>query len=97
VLVVDRAPWHKGTAIEAVLADCPPLGLYPLPRDSPQLQVIARLGKVLRRRATHKQLVAPLGLLKQALRSSLSYYQTLKARVLTLIHSSRKRTKSSTA
>ena len=95
VLVVDRAPWHKGAAIEAVLTTFPHLVLYPLPRYSPQLQVIERLWKVLRRRATHNRLFATLALLKQALRSSLSYYQTLKGRVLTLIHSSRKRTKSS--
>lgn len=97
VLVIDRAPWHKGAAINAVLAACPHLALYPLPRYSPQLQVIERLWKVLRRRATHNRLFATLTALKQALRSSLCYYQTLKARVLTLIQSPRKRTKSSNA
>jgi len=97
VLVIDRAPWHKGAVIDAVLADLPHLTLSPLPRSSPQLQVIERLWKVLRRRATHNRLFATMAALKQALRSSLSYYQTLKARVLTLIQSSRKRTKSSNA
>ena len=97
VLVIDRAPWHKGALIDAVLAECPHLAFYPLPRYSPQLQVIERLWKVLRRRATHNRLFATLAALKQALRSSLCYYQTLKTRVLTLIQSSRKRTKSSTA
>jgi hypothetical protein len=96
VLVIDRAPWHKGAVIEAVLTDLPHLALYPLPRYSPQLQVIERLWKVLRRRATHNRLFATMAALKQALRTSLCYYQTLKARVLTLIQSSRKRTKSST-
>jgi hypothetical protein len=97
VLVIDRAPWHKGALIEAVLAACPHLVLYPLPRYSPQLQVIERLWKVLRRRATHNRLFPTMARLKQALRNSLSYYQTLKARVLTLIQSSRKRTKSPAA
>jgi hypothetical protein len=97
VLVIDRAPWHKGALINEVLAACPHLAFYPLPRYSPQLQVIERLWKVLRRRATHNRLFATMTLLKHALRSSLSYYQTLKARVLTLIRSPRKRTKLPTA
>ena len=94
VVVIDRAPWHKGAVINAVLAECPHLAFYPLPRYSPQLQVIERLWKVVRRRATHNRLFATMTALQQALRSSLCYYQTLKGRVLTLIHSSRKRTKS---
>jgi hypothetical protein len=97
VLVIARAPWHKGVVIDAVLAAGPHLALYPLPRESPQRQVMERLGKVLRRRATHNRLLVTMARLKQALRSSLSDYQTLKARVLTLIQSSRKRTKLSTA
>jgi DDE superfamily endonuclease len=97
VRVIDRAPWHKGVRIDAVLAACPHLALDPLPRYSPQLQVIERLWKGLRRRATHNRLFPTIALLKHALRRSLSYYQTLKARVLTLIPSARKRTKSSTA
>jgi hypothetical protein len=97
VLGIARAPWHQGRAIAAVLAAFPHLTLYPLPRYSPQLQVIERLWKVLRRRGPHNRLFATMAALKQALRSSLCYYQTRKERVLTLIQSSRKRTQSSNA
>ena len=97
VIVVDKASWHKGALIKQVLADHPPLELYPLPSYSPKLQVIERFWKLLRRRATHNRLFATMAQLKQALRSSLGYYQTLKHRVLTLIASRRKRTKSSAA
>ena len=72
VLVIDRAPWHKGVVIDAVLAACPHLALYPLPRYSRQLQVIERLWKLLRRRATHYRLFVTMARLKQAQRSSLS-------------------------
>ena len=97
VIVVDKASWHKGALIKQVLADHPHLELYPLPSYSPKLQVIERFWKLLRRRATHNRLFETIAKLKQALRSSLCYYQTLKHRVLTLIASRRKRTKSSAA
>jgi hypothetical protein len=97
VVVIDNASWHKGAAITAVLTEYPQLELYPLPSYSPQLQVIERFWKVLRRRATHNRLFPTMTQLKQALRSSLSYYHTLKQRVLSVIQSTRKRTKSSTA
>jgi transposase len=97
VIVVDKASWHKGALIKQVLADHPHLERYPLPSYSPQLQVIEHFGKLLRRRATHNRLFETMAKLKQALRSSLCYYQTLKHRVLTLIASHRKRTKLSDA
>lgn len=97
VIVVDKASWHKGAPITQVLADHPHLELYPLPSYSPKLQVIERFWKLLRRRATHNRLFETLAKLKQALRSSLCYDQTLKHRLLTLIASRRKRTKSSDA
>ena len=95
VLVVDKASWHKGPMIGEVLGAFPHLELYPLPSYSPQLQVIERFWKVLRRRATHNRLFQTMAHLKQALRNSLRYYQTLKHRVLSLIQSAKKRTKSS--
>jgi hypothetical protein len=61
------------------------------------LQVIERFWKVLRRRATHNRLFSTMAGLKQALRSSLSYYHTLKQRLLSVIQSKRNRTKLSTA
>lgn len=97
VVVIDNAPWHRGALVTAALTACPHLELYRLPSYSPHLQVIERFWKVLRRRATHNRLFPTMDHLKQALRNSLCYYQTLKHRVLTLIQSPRKRTKSSTA
>jgi transposase len=97
VLVVDKTAWHRGALVTAVLEACPHLELYPLPSYSPKLQVIERFWKVLRRRATHNRLFPTLAQLKRALRNSLCYYQTLKHRVLSVIQSPRKRTKSSAA
>jgi transposase len=97
VVVIDKAPWHKGAAITAVLTEYPQLEWYPLPSYSPQLQVIERFWRILRRRATHNRLFPTMAPLKQALRNSLSYYHTLKHRVLSLIQSTRNRTESSTA
>jgi transposase len=97
VLVIDNAPWHKGAVITEVLAQVPHLELYRLPSYSPQLQVIERFWRVLRRRATHNRLFAAVGALKQALRNSLCYYRTLRHRVLSLIQSPKKRTKLSVA
>jgi transposase len=97
VLVIAKASWHKGVMITEGLAASPHLDLYSLPSDSPQLQVIERFWKVLRRRATHNRLFLTPAALKNALRNSLCYYQTLKHRVLSVIQSSRKQTKSSAA
>ena len=69
----------------------------PLPSSSPQLQVIERFWKVLRRRATHNRLFPTMAQLKQTLRNNLCYYQTLKHRVLSVIQSARKRKTSSPA
>jgi DDE superfamily endonuclease len=97
VIVIDKASWHRGAFITAGLGAFPHLELYPLPSYSPRLQVIERFWKVLRRRATHNRLFPTMTQLKQTLRNSLCYYQTLKHRVLAAIQSSRKRTKSSAA
>ena len=97
VVVIDKAAWHRGACITAVLGTFPHLELYPLPSYSPKLQVIERFWKVLRRRATHNRLFPTMAQLKQTLRNSLCYYQTLKHRVLSVIQSLRKRLKSSAA
>jgi transposase len=94
VIVVDKASWHRGALITQVLADHPHLERYPLPSDSPKLQVIERFWKLRRRRATHHRRFETMAPLTQALRNSLCYYQTLKHRLLTLIASRRKRPKS---
>lgn len=97
VLVVDKASWHRGAVVTAILEACPHLELYPLPSYSPQLQVIERFWKVLRRRATHNRFFLTMAQLKRTLRNNLSYYQTLKQRILSVIQSPRTRTKSSAA
>jgi transposase len=97
VLVIDNAPWHRGALVTQALREFPHLECYRLPSYSPQLQLIERFWKVLRRRATHNRLFQALAQLKRALRSSLCYYQTLKHRVLSLIQSPRKRTHLSAA
>jgi transposase len=83
VIVVDKASWHQGALITQVWADHPHLELYPLPSYRPKRQVIERFWKLLWRRATHNRLFATMA--------------TLTHRLLTLIASRRKRTKSSDA
>jgi transposase len=89
-VVIDQAPWHRGALIRESLRAYPHLRLYPLPSYSPHLNVIERLGRVLRRRATHHRLFESPAQLRAALRASLCYYQTLKHKVLSLIQRPRK-------
>jgi hypothetical protein len=97
VLVIDNAPWHRGALITKTCKEFPHLEFYRLPSYSPQLQVIERFWRVLRRRATHNRLCLTLARLKQALRNNLCYYQTLKHRVLSVIQAPKKRTQLSAA
>jgi transposase len=85
VLVIDNAPWHRGKAVSEALAENPHLELYRLPSYSPKLNVIERLWKVLRRRATHNRLFDALTDLKASLRNSLRYFQTVRSRIMSLI------------
>ena len=85
VLIIDNAPWHRGRLIDAALADHPHLAFYRLPSYSPQLNVIERFWKLLRRRATHNRLFDSLADLKQSLRASLGYFQTARTRIRRLI------------
>jgi DDE superfamily endonuclease len=85
VLIIDNAPWHRGRPIDEALADHPHLEFYQLPSYSPQLNVIERFWKLLRRRATHNRLFDSLADLKRSLRASLCYYQTMRGRVRSLI------------
>jgi len=92
VLLIDNAPWHAGEPIRSALADNPHLELKRLPSYSPQLNPIERLWKALRRRATHNRLFDTLADLRRSLRSSLSYFQTMRDRVRSLLNrQSRKR------
>ena len=86
VLVIDNAPWHAGQPVDDALRDNPQLELYRLPSYSPQLNPIERFWRVLRRRATHNRLFDTLADLRRSLRSSLSYFQTMRDRVRTLVN-----------
>jgi hypothetical protein len=92
VLVIDHAPWHRGALSTQALNACPPRECDRWPRYRPQLQIIARFWRLLRRRATHTRLVLTLAQLKHALRHSLCDDQTLTHRVLSVIQSPNKRT-----
>jgi transposase len=85
VLIIDNAPWHAGEPIRQALADHPHLELKRLPSYSPQLNVIERFWKLLRRRATHNRLFDTLADLKRSIRASLSYFQTVRERIRALI------------
>lgn len=56
ILTIDNAPWHRGAGMTEVLATHPHLQLYRLPSYSPQLNLVERFWRVLRRRATHNRL-----------------------------------------
>jgi transposase len=85
VLVIDHAPWHAGEVVRQALADHPHLELARLPSYSPQLNVIERFWKLLRRRATHNRLFDTLADLERSIRNSLCYSQTVRGRIRTLI------------
>jgi transposase len=91
IITIDNAPWHQATAIEQVLATHQHLQLYRLPSYSPHLNLIERFWRVLRRRATHNRLFESMAELKTALRASFCYFHTMRHKVLSLIHSPRKK------
>jgi transposase len=91
VIVIDNAPWHRGALITAVLEQCPHLEFYRLPSYCPDLNVIERVWKILRRRATHNRLFETMNALRHALRGSICYFQTYRHRLLSLIKSKRTR------
>ena len=90
VITIDHAPWHRGTLMTQVLAAYPHLRVKRLPSDSPQLNVIERFWRVLRRRATHNRLFANMAAVRVTLRNNICYFQTMRQKVLSLIESPRK-------
>jgi hypothetical protein len=90
VLTIDNAPWHQIAGLTEVLAAHPQLQLYRLPSYSPQLNLVERLWRVLRRRATHNRLFLTMAELRTALRASFCYFHTMRHKVLSLLHSPRK-------
>lgn len=97
VLLIDNAPWHAGKGVDEALAENPQLKFKRLPSYSPQLNPIERFWKMLRRRATHNRLFDRLADLKRSLRNRLCYFQTMRARVKTLLNGRKKRTPNRTA
>ena len=91
IITIDNAPWHQGAGIAEVLATHPQLQLYRLPSYSPQLNLIERFWRVLRRRATHNRLFMTMAELRTALRVSFCYFHTMRHKVLSLLHSPRKK------
>jgi hypothetical protein len=91
VLVIDNAPWHRGKPIDETLRENPHLEFKRLPSYSPQLNPIERFWKKLRRRATHNRLFDTLADLKTSLRASLSYFQTVRHKVKSIIEGRPKR------
>ena len=90
VITIDNAPWHRGAVVEQLLAAQPHLRLYRLPSYSPQLNVIERWWRVLRRRATHNRLFASMAALRETLRNNICYFQTMRQKMLSLLESPRK-------
>lgn len=85
VLLIDNAPWHRGKPVDEALAEHPHLRFKRLPSYSPQLNPIERFWKKLRRRATHNRLFDSLTDLKQSIRASLCYFQTMRHKVQSML------------
>ena len=85
VIMVDNAPWHRGSLVTDVLQEFPYLEFYRLPSYCPDLNPIERVWKLLRRRATHNRLFETMKALRVALRGSLCYFQTCRERILSLM------------
>ena len=78
-------PPNSGLATPGRASGKDGLELYRLPSYSPQLNVAERLWKPLRLRATHNRLFETLADLKGSLRASLSYFQTMRHKVKSII------------
>jgi transposase len=85
VLIIDNAPWHRGRLIDEALKRNPHIQFKRLPSYSPQLNVIERFWRLLRRRATHNRLFDTLEDLQRSIRHSISYFQTVKRRIRSLL------------
>jgi transposase len=90
VILIDNAPWHRGKPIDEALAENPHLRFKRLPSYSPQLNPIERFWKKLRRRATHNRLFDSLADLKRSIRASLSYFQTVRDKVKSMLEPRKK-------
>jgi transposase len=87
----STTPWHRGDPIKEVLAAHSHVRLYRLPSYSPQLNVMERFWRKLRRRATHNRLLEHMAALRKTLRQNLCYFQTIRAKVLSMLEEPRKK------
>jgi hypothetical protein len=71
--------------VDEALADHPNLEPKRPPSYSPQLNVIERFWRLLRRRATHNRLFETTADLKRGLRASPWYDQTMRGRIRSLV------------
>jgi DDE superfamily endonuclease len=85
VVVIDNAPWHRGQLVRDVLAEHLHLELYRLPSYSPELNLIERVWRWMRKRATHNRLFDTMAELKSAVRSAVARLQRVANRVVTLL------------
>jgi hypothetical protein len=90
VILIDNAPWHRGQPIDAALSANPHLKFKRLPSYSPQLNPIERFWKKLRRRATHNRLFDTMTDLKQSIRASMCYFQTVRQKVKSMLEPRKK-------
>jgi hypothetical protein len=88
VLIIDNAPWHRGKPIDDAQAVNPHPEFKRLPSDNPQLNVIDRSWRGLRRRATHNRLFDSMADLKGSLRASLCCFQTGRGQIRSLVAAS---------
>lgn len=85
VLVIDNAPWHRGQPVKDVLAENPHLELYRLPSYSPELNLIERVWRWMRKRATHNRLFDTIAELRSAVRNAVERLQRIGTRVIKLL------------
>ncbi len=97
VLIEDPFDPEGAVSVKLTGAEWRSVSLASTPRDaspgphdfsrnySPQLNVIERFWKLLRRRATHNRLFETMADLRRSLRASLCYYQTVRVRVRSLV------------
>lgn len=85
VPISDDAPGHRGGPITEARRDNPHREFDRLPSYRPCRNRIERFWKKRRRRATHNRLFDTLADLKRSIRNNLSYFQTVREKVRSLI------------
>jgi putative transposase len=73
LLLWDRAPWHRGAAIRAVVAAHPRLDLIQLPVAAPDLNPQEQVWKATRTAVSHNHTLAQLPILAQQFEAHLNH------------------------